>query len=113
MILESMHLEFLKHSRRIRWPMNIKKDLGSQASTQKAVDWIKNEFSQLEEVRIVEAEEEAISDSDILIAGTSTSSGGPSGFPYFKKEHLKPAALLLMPARLRPTTQEFELYYDC
>lgn len=73
----------------------------SQASTQKAVDWIKNEFPQLEEVRIVETEEEAIRDSDILIAGTSTSSDGPSGFPYFKKEYLKPGALLLMPAAAR------------
>ena len=27
LILESMHLEFLKHRRRIWWPMNIKKDL--------------------------------------------------------------------------------------
>ncbi|HJE84359.1 MAG TPA: ornithine cyclodeaminase [Corynebacterium amycolatum] len=84
----------------------------SQASTQKAVDWIKNEFPQLEEVRIVETEEEAIRDSDILIAGTSTSSDGPSGFPYFKKEHLKPGALLLMPAAAR-LDDDFVRSDDC
>ena len=84
----------------------------SQASTQKAVDWIKNEFPQLEEVRIVETEEEAIRDSDILIAGTSTSSDGPSGFPYFKKEYLKPGALLLMPAAAR-LDDDFVRSDDC
>ncbi|KAA9228042.1 ornithine cyclodeaminase [Corynebacterium amycolatum] len=84
----------------------------SQASTQKAVDWIKNEFPQLEEVRIVETEEEAIRDSDILIAGTSTSSDGPSGFPYFKKEYLKPGALLLMSAAAR-LDDDFVRSDDC
>ncbi|OHR26400.1 ornithine cyclodeaminase [Corynebacterium sp. HMSC072B09] len=84
----------------------------SQASTQKAVDWIKNEFPQLEEVRIVETEEEAIRDSDILIAGTSTSSDGPAGFPYFKKEYLKPGALLLMPAAAR-LDDDFVRSDDC
>ncbi|EPD45689.1 MULTISPECIES: tyramine oxidase subunit B [unclassified Corynebacterium] len=84
----------------------------SQASTQKAVDWIKNEFPQLEEVRIVETEEEAIRDSNILIAGTSTSSDGPSGFPYFKKEYLKPGALLLMPAAAR-LDDDFVRSDDC
>ena len=84
----------------------------SQASTQKAVDWIKNEFPQLEAVRIVETEEEAIRDSDILIAGTSTSSDGPSGFPYFKKEYLKPGALLLMPAAAR-LDDDFVRSDDC
>ncbi|STC40613.1 ornithine cyclodeaminase [Corynebacterium amycolatum] len=84
----------------------------SQASTQKAVDWIKNEFPQLDEVRIVETEEEAIRDSDILIAGTSTSSDGPSGFPYFKKEYLKPGALLLMPAAAR-LDDDFVRSDDC
>ncbi|MEB2597263.1 tyramine oxidase subunit B [Corynebacterium amycolatum] len=84
----------------------------SQASTQKAVDWIKDEFPQLEEVRIVETEEEAIRDSDILIAGTSTSSDGPAGFPYFKKEYLKPGALLLMPAAAR-LDDDFVRSDDC
>ena len=84
----------------------------SQASIQKAVDWIKDEFPQLEEVRIVETEEEAIRDSDILIAGTSTSSDGPSGFPYFKKEYLKPGALLLMPAAAR-LDDDFVRSDDC
>jgi len=84
----------------------------SAGSTEKAADWIRNEFPQLEEVRIVDTEEEAIRDSDIVIAGTSTSPDGPSGFPYFKKEYLKPGALLLMPAAAR-LDDDFVKSDDC
>lgn len=84
----------------------------SAESTQKAADWIKEQYPQLEEVRIVDTEEEAIRDSDIIIAGTSTSSDGPSAFPYFKQEYLKPGALLLMPAAAR-LDDEFMQSDDC
>src|SRR5699024_11256818 len=80
---------------------NVKIKGRSAGSTQRAADWIKENYPQLEDVRIVETEEEAIRDSDIVITGTSTSPDGPSGFPYLKKEYLKPGALLLMPAAAR------------
>ncbi|MBV7295827.1 ornithine cyclodeaminase [Corynebacterium sp. TAE3-ERU12] len=73
----------------------------SPKSTEKAVAWIRETYPQLDEVRVVDSEQEAIEGSDILIAGTSTSPDGPSGFPYFKQEWLKPGALLLMPAAAR------------
>lgn len=73
----------------------------SEASTRAAVEWISKEFPDLKDVRTVDSEQEAIEDSDILIAGTSTSDEGPKGFPYFKREWLKPGALLLMPAAAR------------
>lgn len=73
----------------------------SEASTRAAVEWIFKEFPDLKDVRTVDSEQEAIEDSDILIAGTSTSDEGPKGFPYFKREWLKPGALLLMPAAAR------------
>lgn len=73
----------------------------SQGSTQNAVDWIKESYPQIDTVRVVDTEQEAIEGSDIVIAGTSTSSEGPSGFPYFKTEWIKPGALLLMPAAAR------------
>lgn len=73
----------------------------SLGSTQRYVDWVKEKFPQLEDVRIVETEQEAIEGSDIVIAATSTSPDGPSGFPYFKKEWIKPGALLLLPAAAR------------
>lgn len=52
-------------------------------------------------IAVVETEQEAIEGPDILIAGTSTSQDGPKGFPYFKKEWLKPGALALAPAAAR------------
>ena len=52
-------------------------------------------------VEVVDSEKAAIEGSDILIAGTSTSPDGPSGFPYFKREWIKPGALILCPAAAR------------
>lgn len=73
----------------------------SPESTQRVVDWFRENYPQLAEVRIVDSEQEAIEGSDIVISGTSTSPDGPSGFPYFKREWIKPGALLLMPAAAR------------
>ena len=76
----------------------------SHHSTQRHVDWVKETYPQLENVHIVESEQEAIEGSDIVIAATSTSPEGPIGFPYFKREWIKPGALLLMPAAARLDT---------
>ncbi|HZK31923.1 MAG TPA: tyramine oxidase subunit B [Corynebacterium sp.] len=73
----------------------------SAGSTQRTADWFRENFPQLESVQVVESEQEAIEGSDILIGGTSTSPDGPSGFPYFKREWLKPGALVLCPAAAR------------
>ncbi len=73
----------------------------SPESTQKVVDWFRDTYPQLADIRIVDSEQEAIEGSDIVIAGTSTSPDGPPGFPYFKREWIKPGALLLMPAAAR------------
>jgi ornithine cyclodeaminase/alanine dehydrogenase-like protein (mu-crystallin family) len=73
----------------------------SAGSTERAAQWIRDHHPQLTEVRIVDSEQEAVEGSDILIAGTSTSPDGPSGFPYFRADQLKPGALLLMPAAAR------------
>src|SRR5699024_6726447 len=50
---------------------------------------------------VVETEQEAIENSYILIAGTSTSQDGPKGFPYINQDWLKPGALVLAPAAAR------------
>ena len=91
---------------------NVKIKGRSAGSTQRAADWIKENYPQLEDVRIVETEEEAIRDSDIVITGTSTYPDGPSGFQYLKKEYLKPGALLLMPAAAR-LDDDFVQSDDC
>lgn len=72
----------------------------SAGSTEKAAQWIRDRFEDLD-VQVVDSEQEAIEGSDILIAGTSTSPDGPQAFPYFKREWLKPGALVLCPAAAR------------
>lgn len=72
----------------------------SAGSTEKAAQWIRDRFENLD-VQVVDSEQEAIEGSDILIAGTSTSPDGPQAFPYFKREWLKPGALVLCPAAAR------------
>ena len=72
----------------------------SEGSTKRAADWFRENFPDVA-VEIVDSEQAAIEGSDIVIAGTSTSDEGPSGFPYFKREWIKPGALLLMPAAAR------------
>lgn len=72
----------------------------SEASTQRAAAWYSESFPELD-VQVVSSEQEAIEGSDIMIGGTSTSKGGPADFPFFKKEWLKPGALVLAPAAAR------------
>ena len=72
----------------------------SEASTYRAAKWYSESFPELD-VQVVHSEQEAIENSDILIAGTSTSKDGPSAFPYFKTQWLKPGALVLAPAAAR------------
>lgn len=79
---------------------NLKIKGRSQGSTERAAEWFRSEFPDVN-VSVVETEQEAIEGSDIIIGGTSTSPDGPSGFPYFKTEWLKPGALVLAPAAAR------------
>lgn len=73
----------------------------SPESTNRVAEYFRDTYPQLESVTVVDSEQAAIEDSDILIAGTSTSPDGPSGFPYFKREWIKPGALILCPAAAR------------
>ncbi|MEJ5920238.1 MULTISPECIES: tyramine oxidase subunit B [unclassified Corynebacterium] len=79
---------------------NLKIKGRSAGSTQRAADFFTEKYPELN-VTVVDSEQEAIEGSDIVIGGTSTSKDGPSGFPYFKKEWIKPGALLLCPAAAR------------
>ncbi|WP_313503383.1 tyramine oxidase subunit B [Corynebacterium variabile] len=45
--------------------------------------------------------EEAVKDADIVMASTTTDAAGPSAFPYFKEEWLKPGCLVAAPAAAR------------
>ena len=82
----------------------------SAGSTEKAAEWIRENFDV--EVVVVDTEQEAIEGSDICIGATTTSSDGPEAYPYFKKEWIKPGALLLCPAAAR-LDEDFLRSDDC
>src|SRR5699024_986864 len=63
------------------------------ASTSRTADYLREKHPGIE-FSVVETEQEAIENSDILIAGSSTSPVGPHGFSFFKNEWLKPRALV-------------------
>lgn len=55
----------------------------SAGSTEKAADWIRDNYDV--EVTVVDSEQAAIEGSDICISATTTSADGPEAYPYFKK----------------------------
>ncbi|MGX1738339.1 tyramine oxidase subunit B [Corynebacterium flavescens] len=73
----------------------------SQGSTDSFIEWVTQTYPSVTEVYRVETDAEATRDSDIVIAATTTDAAGSSAFPYFKKEDIKPGALLLLPAAAR------------
>lgn len=83
----------------------------SAGSTERTATWFRENFPDLESVTVVDSEQAAIEGSDIVIGGTSTSPDGPSGFPHFKREWIKPGALILCPAAAR-FDEEFILSDD-
>ena len=87
----------------------------SAGSTEKAADWIRDNYDV--KVTVVDSEQAAIEGSDICISATTTSADGPEAYPYFKKEWIKPGALLLCPAAARMdedflTSDECTLVWD-
>lgn len=90
-------------------------------STQKFVDFLRKTYPQLEEIRIVETEEEAVRASDIISIATSSPTGDPSEYPYVNEAWIKPGALFCCPAaarfdddfilnRARTVTDNIQLY---
>ena len=64
-------------------------------------DYVKKEYPQIKNVRIVSTEEEAVRGSDIISIATSTECGDPSIYPYVKEEWIKPGAMFSCPASAR------------
>lgn len=73
----------------------------SQSGTDGFIAWVKEKFPQVTDVYAVGSDAEATRDSDIVIAATTTDAAGSEAFPYFKKEDIKPGAILLLPAAAR------------
>lgn len=69
-------------------------------SLDKFVRFINSEYPDVK-VEIAETIEEAVRDSDIISASTSTPTGDPMQYPYIKEEWLKPGAMISSTAALR------------
>lgn len=71
-----------------------------KASLEKFIEHVKKTYPNVE-VRAVDTIEEAVRDSDIVSASTSTPTGDPKEYPYIKEEWIKPGALISSTAALR------------
>lgn len=71
------------------------------ADVQRYGDDMRPRFPHLERIDAAETVEEVVRESDIMTVTATTDASGPQGFPYIRREWIKPGALLLLPAAVR------------
>ena len=69
-----------------------------QKSLNSFLDWLKENYPQVSDIRIVDSIEEVVRGSDIVTYCNSGETGDPSLYPLVKREWVKPGAFLVMPA---------------
>ena len=69
-----------------------------KANLESFLAWIKEEYPQITNVEVVNADEDVVRDSDIVTYCNSGEVGDPSKYPIVKREWVKPGAYLAMPA---------------
>lgn len=72
-----------------------------QASLDKFIRYIQQEYPQVADVQAVDSIEAAVRDSDVICICTSSPTGNPAEYPYVKEDWIKPGALFLCPAAAR------------
>lgn len=72
-----------------------------EADVQRYADYIRPRFPQITSIEGVDTEEAVARESDIIIVTVTTDPAGSIGYPYFKREWIKPGALMLLPAAVR------------
>lgn len=93
----------------------------SKKSIDEFVKYINAEYPQINDIRIVDTEEEAVRDSDIVHIATSSPTGDISQYPYISEDWIKKGAILCCPAaarfdddfilnRARTVTDNIQLY---
>ncbi|MCK9170713.1 MAG: tyramine oxidase subunit B [Treponema sp.] len=101
--------------------VKIKGHTPESKSTTAFVEWLKTEYPQVTHVEVVESEEAAVRDADIVSIATSSPTGNPSEYPYVKEEWIKPGAVFSCPSsalfdddfilhRARTITDNIKLY---
>ena len=69
-----------------------------QKSLDNFLHWLKAEYPQITNVKVVNTDEDVVRDSDIVTYCNSGEVGDPSKYPIVKREWVKPGAYLAMPA---------------
>ena len=65
------------------------------------VDYVKENYPQITNIEIVDSEEAATRDMDIVYASTSSPTGDPSEYPYIAEEWIKPGCMICTTSALR------------
>ncbi len=69
-----------------------------KANLESFLAWIKDEYPQITNVKVVDTDEDVVRDADIVTYCNSGEVGDPSKYPVVKREWVKPGAYLAMPA---------------
>lgn len=69
-----------------------------EADVRRYAEYIRPRFPQVTHIETAESVEEVARASDIMAVTATTAATGRSGFPYIRREWVKPGALLLLPA---------------
>lgn len=63
--------------------------------------YVKETYPSITKIEIVDTEEEAVTDCDIICIATSSPTGNIEDYPYIKEDWIKPGALFCCPAAAR------------
>ena len=81
--------------------VKIKGSSMTSPSAKSFAEFVRAEYPQVTNISIVETEEEAVRDADIVEIATSSPTGDPSTYPYIAEEWIKPGAVIACPAAAR------------
>lgn len=93
----------------------------SKKSIDSFINYVNDKYPSVKNVLVVESEEEAIRDSDIVSVATSSPTGDIYQYPYIEESWIKPGAIICCPAsarfdddfilnRARTVTDNIQLY---
>ncbi len=73
----------------------------SRKSTESFLDYIKVKYPQIMEIKIVDTEEEAVKEADIVSIATSSPTGDSKEYPFIEEKWIKKGAVICCPAAAR------------
>ncbi len=73
----------------------------SKKSIDSFIQYLNEKYPQIKDIRVVETEEEAVRDADIVSIATSSPTGDMNEYPFIEESWIKPGAILCCPAAAR------------